>query len=90
MVDDTPPERVDSEPYTPNPERAVDVGQGVLGLARDAPTSGKPQSPPWSRIECKYMFNFREMLHTSGSILRDVHFWKLPFALMFSPRWFID
>ena len=42
-------------------------------------------TPPWSRVEGKCSVNFQEMLPDAGSILRGVHFWGLPFALMLSP-----
>ena len=43
--------------------------------------------PPWSRVEGKHAENFRGMLSDSGSILRGVHSFKMPFALMLSPGW---
>ena len=36
-------------------------------------------NPPWSRVEGKYLLNFRGMLPDSGSILWGVHFWDVPF-----------
>ena len=41
--------------------------------------------PPWSRVEGKYVVNFQGMLSDSGSIVRGVHFWEEPFALISSP-----
>ena len=41
--------------------------------------------PPWSRVEGNCLVNFRAMLPGAGSILRGVHFWEMPFALMLSP-----
>ena len=35
----------------------------------------------------KYLVNSRGMLPDSGSILRGVHFWEVPFACMLSPGW---
>ena len=45
------------------------------------------QVPPCSRLEGKYFVNFRGMLPDSGSILRGVHFRKVPFAPKLSSRW---
>ena len=43
--------------------------------------------PPWSRSDGKKCVNFQGMLPGSGSILKGVHFWEVPFALMLSSGW---
>jgi len=45
------------------------------------------RSPPWNRVEGKGSVNFRGMLPDSGSVLRGVPLWEVPFALMLSPGW---
>ena len=40
-----------------------------------------------SRVEGTYVAIFKGMLPGSGSILRNVHFWEVPFALMLSLGW---
>ena len=54
-----------------------------------SPKSGKPtlHTPPWSRFEGKYLVGVQGMLPDAGSILRGVHFWEVPFALIMSPGW---
>ena len=43
--------------------------------------------PLLSQVEGKYLVNFQGVLPDSSSILRGVHFWEGPFALMVSPGW---
>ena len=49
--------------------------------------SHRYSNPPWSRFEGKYLVNFQGMLPDSGSMLRGINFWEVPFALMLSPGW---
>ena len=53
--------------------------------SKPRPVSGL--DPPWSRVEGKYLVNFQGMLPDAGGILRGIHFWEVPFALMLSPGW---
>ena len=62
-----------------------------LGIYDTRPASASRASPPgastlpWSRVEGKYLAKCQGMLPNSGIILRGVHFWEVPFALMLSP-----
>ena len=64
---------------------AEDSGWVVLGRALPASCAQLP--PLWSRVEGKYSVNFQGILSDSGSILRGVQFWDVPFDLMLSPGW---
>jgi len=57
------------------------VGAGAM------PGSREKAVPLWSRVEGKYLVNPQEMLPDSGSILRGVYFWEVPFAIMLSSGW---